>query len=575
MNKKSILKQKDENVECLIQDYRLDMKISSYLRIPSNATFLPTQFSKEYNKRNSIKLHRDVGTQTYSIINENQTDLKNSIEETLINIISNNNDSYHSYYNTLYKFIDLIESLSEDSLGLMNKIFTKNSPSLDCLEKLTIKSNRDIIDKLLKENNFIELENLINKISSLSFNKKEVRFIEDNEIDINYKKKIRAIDNFRRIVRFVIINREWLKALEKDRNNDERDKLLLEYNKIENPLDFINCKKLQLLFNKEEFRAKKNLNNLISDLHKQILAREQYKRSEEEIEILIDLIKSIPILNTFPLHVLNHIAQLIRITSYDKGRELVREGQIAISFYYIINGNCDVLSMSIDGLLKIDELHAGDTFGENSFNINNKSSQITPHTIITSQPSELLIVEPSDINDFLIKLRLLEVDIIKSFISNWWPFKYWNWFENEIQKFAQLAEFLRFTKGDVIFSSKNVDRNDFIYFVYSGKIDLIKQLDRNNKKTFVKLCQLEKYNFFGFKLFDQNSNTWFIASDISDNQVSIIRISKNNFLTIKNNSNFFYSQLIEDYKESMPNQQEELDLYKEAKLLRKLFKKLI
>jgi CRP-like cAMP-binding protein len=569
------MNKKDESIECLLEDYRLNIKISSYLRIPSNATFLPTQYLKEYRKKDSIKFYRDVGTQTHSIINETQADLKNNrniIEEILINIISNNKDNYHFYYNILYEFIDLIESLSEDSVGLINKIIANKSPSLDCIKKLTTNSNNDIIDKLLRENNFIELENLINKINSLSFSKKGVRFIQENGLDENHKRMI-ALNNFRRIVRFVIINREWLKALEKDRNNDERDKLLLEYNKIENPLDFINCKKLQLLFNKEEFRAKKNLNNLISDLHKQILTRDQHKRSEEEIEILIDLIKSIPILNTFPLHVLNHISQLIRMTSYEKGRELVREGHIAVSFYYIVNGNCDVLSMSIDGLLKIDELQAGDTFGENSFNKNNNSTQITPHTIITSQPSELLVVEPSDINDYLIKMRLIEVDLIKSFASNWWPFKYWSWFEVEVEKFAQMAEFLRYSKGDMIFCSKNTERNDFIYFVYKGKIDLIRELEINRKKIIFKLCQLEKYNFFGFKLFDQNTISWFIASNISDNQVDVIRISKNDFLSIKNNSNFFYSQLIEDYKESMPNQQEEINLYKEAVSFRKSKKK--
>jgi hypothetical protein len=574
MNKQtSILKQKDETIECLLEEYRLNIKISSYLSIPSNAKFFPSNSFKEYCIQDSIKLYRDVGTQTYSMINEDQADQKNIIEEIILNIISNNKYNYHLYYNIIREFIDLIESLSEYSLGLINKIFINKSPSLDCIQKLTTNSTHDILEKLLKENNFIEMENLINRINSSSFSKKEVRFINEDKLDEYQKKQKRVLNNFRRIVRFLIINREWLKALEKDRNNDERDKVFLEYSKIENPLDFINCKKLQLLFNKEEFRAKKNLNNLISDLHKQILAREQHKRSEEEIEILIDLIKSIPILNTFPLHVLNHIAQLIRMTSYEKGRELVREGHIAISFYYIVNGNCDVLSMSMDGLLKIDELHAGDTFGENSFNKSNKSIQITPHTIITSQPSEFLIVEPSDINEYLIRVRLIEVDLIKSFISNWWPFKYWNWFEIEIEKFAKMAEFLRFTKGDIIFSSKNTDRNDFIYFVYKGKIDLIKQLDKNKKNTFVKLCQLEKYNFFGFKLFDQNSNTWFVTSNISDNQVNIIRISKNDFLSIKNNSNFFYSQLIEDYRESMPKQQEELDLYKEAISLRNIMKK--
>ena len=172
-----------------------------------------------------------------------------------------------------------------------------------------------------------------------------------------------------------------------------------------------------------------------------------------------------PRINAFPKHVWAYVAQLMKLLVYEKGREIVRDGHRAIGYYIIINGSCDVISGSNEGFLRTEEFEAGDTFGDNSFFYN---TGITPHTVITNQLTELLIVEPAEIEIYLDKLRLIEKAQIQQFATTWWPFKYWNWEDEQFREFASKAEFLRFNKGEVVHDD-SVQHIEKVFFVLKGK----------------------------------------------------------------------------------------------------------
>lgn len=101
----------------------------------------------------------------------------------------------------------------------------------------------------------------------------------------------------------------------------------------------------------------------------------------------------------------------MRLCVFEKGREVVREGHHAIGYYYVVTGGCDVLSIGVNGLLKVDDLRAGDVFGENAFVEGGRGVNET--TVIANQHVELLVVEPYEIDMYLENLRIIEKQMIK------------------------------------------------------------------------------------------------------------------------------------------------------------------
>lgn len=601
---------KDQSIQCNLVEFRLHVSLASRLQMASNCVFLPFQI-RRFSRDNYASL-REIGVQTYAEIkanarfqvydldSSNKTLAEKSLEDIIVmhsnktNSLNNNKQSHQVV------FLNTVKQLSDDSVLFLSNYLAKcgvkfgdYAANLSRLSGEKLKTFDNVLVKLIKQYNMskvrtLALPGLQHKSSQIDFTKTDINSIDLNKLikmaeikrkgvrfETSEEKRRLALERFKRIVRIVIINREWIKVLNSEKK-EERDKLLIEYDKLENASDFLNGKKLQILFNKEEFRAQKNLTALINDTHRRILAKDAANRTFQDIQNLLSLVNSVPRLNAFPRHVTNHIAQIIKLIVYEKGRELVREGHLSISFYYILNGSCDVLSMGNDGLLKIDELQTGDTFGDSAF-----QAGITPHTVITNQRTEMLMVEPNDIHNYLNKLRLVEKNLIKEFISSWWPVNYWNWNQQCFEKFSQFCEFLRFGLGELI-ADNSYQPMEKIYFIYSGTVEMIRMIsvekrkgvvkqarscdslkeasrEKSIGKKFVRVCLMKKYNYFGFES-SQNVNMWFRALE---DDVSVIQITKDKFLSIHKHSNFFLSQLIQDYKLAMPLHDQVFSLYKQ------------
>ena len=310
---------RDVSVECLIIDYRLDVRTVSYLKIPENANFPLFRIEKlnkkhkQLNtklKKTSISLNhetsdilniREIETQTYSSTPFIPFDLEEklildydieacnkgfkekSIEDLIFKIFVGDRSEEKSFW--LRRFISCLNKLSEDSIRyfttqIWNELKLKNL--LSNIKKI-IKLNNEklrifdlLIVKSIKNDPEIDLEKLI-KLAHIK--QKDVRFESSKE------NKKAALNRFKRIVRFIMCNREWVKQFN-EKKVEENEKLLLD--KCEN--DFLDCKKIGFLFNKEEFRAQKSLNNLINDFHKNILIVPSQARTKDQIESLIELV---------------------------------------------------------------------------------------------------------------------------------------------------------------------------------------------------------------------------------------------------------------------------------------------
>ena len=260
-----------------------------------------------------------------------------------------------------------------------------------------------------------------------------------------------------------------------------------------------------------------------------------------------------PRINSFPRHVWSYVAQLMKLLVYEKGREIVRDGHRAIGYYIILSGGCDVISVNNEGLLKIEEFEAGDTFGDNSFSVNTGK---TPHTVITNQITELLVVEPVEIEIYLDKLRLIEKEAMQHFCASWWPFTYWNWKEEHFKDFANKAEFLRFNNGEIVHDN-SLQQIEKLFFILKGRIQFIRLVAETNSNNansliqnkFISICFFENNNFFGMGRNLPKPSEWFVANG---DEINVIRISKDSFLSIHRHSCFLLSQLNENYNLALP-----------------------
>jgi hypothetical protein len=149
----------------------------------------------------------------------------------------------------------------------------------------------------------------------------------------NLRRKL-ALEKFRKLITVVRANRKWLNTL--NNNNKRNQDLLKSYKGLEEDQLENVSKKGFLLFDKDYFKADKSFFKL-TGLHRKIFSSPTNFRTLEEIELLDKLIITIPKLSGFSKHIRKHIAKLMNLIVYEKGREIVREGHEAIGFYLIIS----------------------------------------------------------------------------------------------------------------------------------------------------------------------------------------------------------------------------------------------
>ena len=323
------LKYKDAEVQCNILKYSLRLVLSVFLSIPNNAN-ISSQEEAAFER----KILRNKATQTIDHENDSANQI---IERFLLEV---GKSDLFATYNDLKSFYEILNRFKEESLHTLYN---------HCLSDFL---NNFPIMKEFTEYQFRVFEMLLAK-AKLKFEKANTKFIKNYTSDqylptslpkIQLSKLIsntiakssrsddkrkEALKKFKKLVTVVRANRKWLKTL-----NDKRKREF--YKNIEDDKWKICSKKAIVIFDKDQYKAERSL-LMLTGVHRKILSKESYLRTPDEIEILEKLIIKIPKLNAFPKHIRMHIAELLALVLYDKGREIVREGHEAIGFYIVIS----------------------------------------------------------------------------------------------------------------------------------------------------------------------------------------------------------------------------------------------
>jgi hypothetical protein len=362
---------KSTETQCELLNYSIKLIVACFLNIPKNVVFdqITSIFTKNRVQYNGIQ-HIDKGIQTFSlekqvlahknsirprliIVNPfTQTKFDDVIDSFVLEIGMKLNDAK---YSDLKEFTSFLYQLREESLYTLNnycfeetvKNFSTligfNEYQFRMFEMLLLKAklkfdneNNLFLKKFSVNQSLFHLNNNSSVLPTIQISKL-ISYTIEKTSKKNEKRKL-ALDRFRKLVTVVRANRKWLKTLN---NKRKRDQTLALNKDADNEKYRYSSKKAIILFDKDQYKSERSL-LMLTAAHRRILSKASNLRTIEEIEMLDQLVCNIAKLNAFPKHIRKHVAQLLDLVAYDKGREMVREGHEAIGFYIITSEYCNV-----------------------------------------------------------------------------------------------------------------------------------------------------------------------------------------------------------------------------------------
>ncbi|XP_033643732.1 uncharacterized protein LOC117303625 [Asterias rubens] len=229
----------------------------------------------------------------------------------------------------------------------------------------------------------------------------------------------------------------------------------------------------QLTFDKKYFRAKRET-RITQDV-KNFLSIEPEDRKPSQLKLALHGLQSISSFAEYPLHIQEKLVRVAFFYNIPAKRVIIRQGQKAEIFYFLITGSAVVTRSDADRITKepctkvIQILRKGECFGEPELLHNIKRTS----TITAEVPCELIAIEMEDFFDMFMGdgdhgkemehikfLRLLP--LLKG-----WPVR-------KLNEHPQMGLFHFFKRGAVI--TKDSNNSDWIYIVKSGSCQVIKEL---------------------------------------------------------------------------------------------------
>lgn len=136
---------------------------------------------------------------------------------------------------------------------------------------------------------------------------------------------------------------------------------------------------------------------------KKTLRAQSWNRTEEEIEVVMQVVKKLKCFARYPMYVKRELAKVVYYDMFEGGRVVIKQGHVGISFYFIVSGSVMVERMEVDKFTGeqhtqvVGEMGEGDAFGELALLHNTRRAA----TIICKENSEFLRVDKPDFDEVL------------------------------------------------------------------------------------------------------------------------------------------------------------------------------
>lgn len=282
---------------------------------------------------------------------------------------------------------------------------------------------------------------------------------------------------FRRVARMVKNQMMWTKSLAKDAE---------EHLKTYVVNDTAGGEAHTLTFNVNAFRPDIQSFTGLTPNAKAILVKPSWLRSENELRYLYNFTVRLKCFDRYSVFIRKELTRVIYYEAFEKGRVVLRQGDMGFNFYFIVSGgvlievNHEDPQTGVKHNSIVSELGPGASFGELALLHESKRRA----TIVCKEDSEFLTIDKPDFDMVLRKNHEMEwgkrMEIIRSH-----PF-FLDWSETALQMVAEGSNIVEYSPNSVIIKD----------FSHSLDTDSVFLLVKGTCKVALKLKMLEHHKQF-------------------------------------------------------------------------------
>ena len=214
---------------------------------------------------------------------------------------------------------------------------------------------------------------------------------------------------------------------------------------------------------------------------KSILTQIAWSRTDEELEIVRRFVMKLACFSRYSLYVRQELANVLFYDVFERGRVVIRQGDVGYSFYSIVSGSVLVEIQDrdpISGVVRnniVGELGAGATFGDLALLNDDKRRA----TIVCKEDCEFLKVDKADFKRILMESCRDSWTHSNEILSVHPLFREWS--EEQLRLAVEGSQFVEFTANSVVI--KNLSENsDNVFIVTKGKCQVIQKVSLSVSK---------------------------------------------------------------------------------------------
>ena len=230
-----------------------------------------------------------------------------------------------------------------------------------------------------------------------------------------------------------------------------------------------------LTFNVQSFFPECQSCGGLSTRVKMILTKMTWSRTDEELQIVRQFVMKLTCFNRYSVYVRHELARVLFYNEFEKGRVVIRQGDVGYCFYLIVSGSVLVEIQDKDtifGVVRnniVGELGPGSTFGDLALLNDDKRRA----TIVCKEHCEFLIVDKVDFNKILKESCKQEWSQSRAILCNHPLFR--DWSKENLKVIVEGSHFVEFTSNSVVL--KHLSKfSDSVYIVTRGKCQVVQKV---------------------------------------------------------------------------------------------------
>ena len=239
---------------------------------------------------------------------------------------------------------------------------------------------------------------------------------------------------------------------------------------------------LNLTFNVTSFRPDIQACGELSPQAKNILMKPSPSRTDKELQFLHRFTLQLKCFECYSVYVRKELARVLLYKAFEKGRVIIRQGDIGFSLYFILSGSVFVEVQEEDQVTGkkhnqiVHELETGAAFGELALLQDSRRKA----TIVCKENSEFLTIDKPDFDMVLRKNHEREWNAQLAYFKKHPIFAEWN--PSSLKFAVEGSQIVAFPPNTVILNDLSAN-SDHVFFVMQGQCQVVQRVEVNRDRN--------------------------------------------------------------------------------------------